>query len=338
MFLFRPIAEKDLSALVALARSIQGSLTTLPADEVFLEDRINDSLRAFSPRVKKAGGEYYLFVLENTETGEIVGTSGLAARVGGFEPFYSYRIAKEIFSHPPLNITREIGVLHLKEVHQGPSEIGALYLRPHYRRGGLGRMLSLSRFLFMATYPKRFDPTVIAELRGYVDQQGKSPFWEAVGRHFFGSDFFAADRLTGLGNKQFIADLMPRNPIYLPLLAPEVQAVIGKVHHETEPALALLKAEGFQETDEVDIFDAGPQLRAKVSDLRVIRAARTLLVEEIVPAVPADSLLLLATPRLDFRATQAGAIEREGQALVDEKTAELLKLRIGDKLLASSIR
>ena len=338
MFLFRPIAETDLPALVALAKSIQGSLTTLPADEVFLEDRINDSLRAFSPRVKKAGGEYYLFVLENTDSGEIVGTSGLAARVGGFEPFYSYQLGKDVFAHPPLEISREVPLLRLKEVHQGPSEIGALYLHPNYRRGGLGRLLSLSRFIFMAAFPKRFDATVIAELRGYVDQQGKSPFWEAVGRHFFGSDFFAADRLTGLGNKQFIADLMPRNPIYLPLLPPEVQAVVGKVHFETQPALALLQSEGFQATDEVDIFDAGPQLRAKVSDLRVVKTARSLVVDEIIPAVPPDSQALLASPRIDFRATAAGLVERDGRALIDEKTAEALKLRPGEKLLSAALR
>jgi arginine N-succinyltransferase len=338
MFVFRPIAESDLPSLLALARSIKGSLTTLPADEAFLEDRINDSLRAFSPRIKKAGGEYYLFVLEDNENGEIVGTSGLAARVGGFEPFYSYQIATESFTHPPLGLTRELSVLNPKQLHQGPSEAGSLYLRPDCRRAGRGRLLSLARFLFPVAYPRRFDATIIAELRGYLDQQGKSPFWEAVGRHFFGSDFFAADQLTGLGNKQFIADLMPRHPLYLSLLAPDVQAVIGKVHYETEPALALLLAEGFQRTDEIDIFDAGPLLRARITDLRVVRAARQAVVEELVPAVPANSSVLLATPRLDFRAVQAGILEHEGGVLIEHRTAEALRVRVGDKLLVSSLR
>src|SRR5438046_10223693 len=111
-------------------------------------------------------------------------------------------------------------------------------------------------------------------MRGYVDQTGRSPFWEAVGRHFFEFDFYRADVLCGLGEKQFIADLMPRHPIYLPLLRPEVQAVVGRVHHDTEPALALLRAEGFEPVNEVDIFDAGPLVRANVDEIRTIRQAR----------------------------------------------------------------
>jgi len=304
MHLLRPIRESDLPGLIALAQSIAGGMTTLPPDESFLRDRIDDSLRSFSPKVKKAGAETYLFVLEDLATGEIVGTSGIAARVGGYDPFYSYELRPERFTHTPLRIDREVSVLHLKQVHRGPTEIGSLYLRPDARRGGLGRMLSLARFLFIAAFPQRFDTTVIAELRGYLDQQGRSPFWEAVGRHFFGGDFYTADVLSGLGNKAFIADLMPRHPLYLPLFSPEVQAVVGKVHHDTEPALALLRAEGFADTAEVDIFDAGPQVRASVRDLRTIRTRRS---SPFTIAAASDDapLYLLANDALDFRATIA---------------------------------
>jgi len=335
MHVFRPIAESDLPALVGLARSIQGGLTTLPADETFLADRIDDSLRAFSPRVKKAGSEYYLFVLEDCATHEIVGTSGIAARVGGFEPFYSYEIVTERFTHAPLSIAREVGVLKVKQVHQGPTEIGALYLRPDSRRNGLGRLLSLARFLFIGAYPKRFDTTVIAELRGYLDQQGKSPFWEAVGRHFYGPDFFAADQLSGLGNKQFIADLMPRHPIYIPLLSPEVQAVIGKVHYETQPALTLLQSEGFQNTSEVDIFDAGPQVRATVSNIRTLRQSRIAVVCDVTQALPEGPHSLLASPRLDFRAVFGRFAEHGAEVAIDPATAEVLQLKAGERVIIS---
>lgn len=335
MHVFRPIAETDLPALVALARSIQGGLTTLPADDAFLVDRIDESLRAFSPRVKKAGGEYYLFVLEDSATREIVGTSGIAARVGGYEPFYSYEKLTERFVHTPLGIARDVGVLRVKQVHQGPTEIGALYLRPDCRRAGLGRLLSLARFLFVATYPKRFDTTIIAELRGYLDQQGKSPFWEAVGRHFYGPDFFAADQLSGLGNKQFIADLMPRHPIYIPLLSPEVQAVIGKVHYETQAALALLQAEGFHETYEVDIFDAGPQVRATIADIRTVRQSRTAVVRELLSVPIEGPRFLLSTPRLDFRAVLGGIVETSSEIAIETSAAEALQIKVGDKLRIS---
>src|SRR4051812_23204367 len=262
MFILRPACETDLPKLIELARSIIGGVTTLPVNEAFLEERIDDSSRAFSPKIKKPGGEYYLFVLENMGNGEIVGTSAIASRVGGFDPFYSYEIRAEKFVHAPLKIAKEIAVLHLKATHRGPSELCSLFLRADCRRGGLGRLLSLARLVFMRGFPKRFDPIVIAELRGYLDQENKSPFWEWVGRHFFEHDFYQADGLSGLGNKEFIADLMPKHPIYVPLLPPSVQAVIGRVHHEAVPALNLLLGEGFVQTTEVDIFDAGPLVRA----------------------------------------------------------------------------
>src|SRR6202012_5011720 len=117
-----------------------------------------------------------------------------------------------------------------------------LFLAPAYRKDGNGRLLSMSRFLFMAEHPDYVDPTIIAEMRGVVDDQGHSPFWEAVGRHFFDIDFPTADYLS-MVNKRFIADLMPKHPIYITLLPREAQAVIGKVHDQTEPAMAMLQQE-----------------------------------------------------------------------------------------------
>lgn len=321
MFLLRPVRESDLPDLLSLARGIEGGMTTLPADESFLRDRIDDSLRAFSPKVKKAGAETYLFVLENLADGALIGTSGIAARVGGFEPFYSYQVRRERQTHAALKIDHEIGVLHLKQVHRGPTEIGSLYLHPAHRRGGLGRLLSLARFLFIGAFPARFDSTIIAELRGYLDPRGLSPFWESVGRHFFGHDFYTADRICGLGDKTFIADLVPRHPLYLPLLAPEVQAVVGQVHPDTRPALALLQAEGFAPTDEVDIFDAGPQVRAPATAIRTIRERGATSYALRHPGSDAP-VYLLSHDRLDFRAVLAPFDPAE-PALAPETAAAL---------------
>ncbi|HYZ73858.1 MAG TPA: arginine N-succinyltransferase, partial [Chthoniobacterales bacterium] len=184
-FVLRPVEERDLSGLKGVATSITDGMTSLPAEESALEDLVHHSQRSFDYRIKKAGGDHYLFVLEECGTGEIAGTSGIIARVGGFDPFYTYEVRRERFSHPPLRIDREMEVLHLKLDHKGPSEVGSLCLKPTFRRAGLGQWLSLARFLFMAAFPKRFDDRVIAELRGFTDEQGLSPFWESIGRHFF---------------------------------------------------------------------------------------------------------------------------------------------------------
>jgi arginine N-succinyltransferase len=341
MHVFRPIREADLPGIVELVRSTGGGLTTLPANEEFLSGRIHDSLRSFNPRVNKPGGEYYLFVLEDTASGEVVGTGGIGARVGGFDPWYSYLIRREQFVHRPLKIEKEIAVLHLKEQHRGPTEVCSLFLRADCRRGGNGRLLSLARLLFIGAFRRRFTETVIAEMRGYSDPSGKSPFWEAVGRHFFDHDFYAADVLCGLGEKEFIADLMPRHPLYVPLLPADVQAVLGRVHHDTEPALALLRSEGFAPMGEIDIFDGGPLVQAEVSKLRTLSQARTAVMREIIsaPADPAGSTLLLANTSLDFRVCLGSLAEYpDGTVGLTRPHAEALQLAPGDNLTFSPVR
>ena len=339
MFVLRPARESDLPRLVALAQATGGGLTTLPPNEEFLADRIDGSLRAFSPRVRSPGGEFYLFALEDSATGEVVGVSGIASRVGGFEPWYSYEIKRERFVHEPLKVDREIPALHLRIEHRGPSEICSLFLRADRRRGGVGRLLSLGRFLFMAAFPRRFTDVVIAEMRGYIDQTGKSPFWEAVGRHFYQFDFYRADVLSGLGEKEFIAALNPRHPIYIPLLTPEVQAVIGRVHHDTEPALALLLNEGFTKGDEVDIFDAGPLVEARVADIRTIKSARTARVRSANAPATTNTDSLLANGALDFRACLGSVVAHDdGSVSLHRELAAALQIDAGDTLWISPLR
>ena len=338
MLVLRPIREADVPNLVALVGSTGGGLTTLPPNEEFLGDRVQQSLRAFHARVRKPGGEYYLFALEDTATGEVVGVSGISSRVGGFDPWYSYELRSEKFVHPPLKIEKDIPVLHLKQEHRGPSEVCSLFLRADRRRGGAGRLLSLARFLFIGAFTQRFTETVIAEMRGYIDQTGRSPFWEAVGRHFFEFDFYAADVLSGLGEKEFIADLMPRHPLYVPLLAPAVQAVISRVHLDTEPALAMLLAEGFAQASEVDIFDAGPLLRARVGELRTVRQARTARIRSATAPATGD-LRLLANGSLDFRACLGGLVEHDdGSVSLAPECAGALQVEAGDQLTHSPLR
>jgi len=282
MLVIRPIAMEDLPALVALSHTTGFGFTSLPKDANLLKRRIKASLRGFinlsdedPPR-----GETYLFVLEDTQTKTISGTTGIVSKVGGFDPFYAYRLETNIHASAQLNVRKTIRTLHLSEQHNGPCEIGSLFLSSQYRGGGTGRLLSIARFLFMADHLDYFDSTVIAELRGVVDAQGRSPFWDAVGHHFFDIDFPSADYLS-MVNKKFIADLMPRHPIYIPLLPFSAQAVIGKVQPDTEPALAMLREEGFQLSDAIDIFDAGPVVKCDLKQIRAIRESQTTVIKQI---------------------------------------------------------
>jgi arginine N-succinyltransferase len=213
-------------------------------------------------------------------------------------------------------------------------------LRPDCRRSGLGRLLSLGRFLFMARFPARFGQETLAELRGYLNEIGQSPFWESVGRPFFEREFTEADFLSGLGNKSFIRDLMPRHPLYTALLPTGAREVIGRVHNDTRPAKALLEAEGFASINEVDIFDAGPVLQAETSHLRSVRETRPYLISECGAdaELPVKSFHA-ANGRLEFRACLARArVESPSSCVLSQSAAQLLGLSVGDTVYLVSAR
>jgi arginine N-succinyltransferase len=341
MYVIRPITLDDLPALLDLTGQTGFGLTTLPHDEKLLRRRIKHSLRGFKELTDDDApiGETYLFVLEHLPTGQICGTCGVASKVGGYEPFYAYRIQTSIHQSEFLHVRKEIQTLHLVQMHSGPCEIGSLFLDPRHRGGGNGRLLSLSRFLFMANYPAYFDPMVIAEMRGVVDDRGHSPFWEAVGRHFFDVEFPTADYLS-MVNKGFIADLMPKHPIYVPLLPKEAQAVIGQVHTDTRGAIRILQDEGFECCDMVDIFEAGPVVRCRRDQVRSIRESRTGRVERLAD-VPTDAseLFVVANCRENFRAaTSRLATNASGHVTLPAHVAAALGVTVGDPVRYVTIR
>jgi len=288
---------------------------------------------AFDEKVHKPGGESYLFVLEDTEKNQVVGCSGIDSKVGGFKPFYTYKIKTEHHSDAELNVNKDIQVLHLMENYDGPSEICSLYVEPKYRKAHNGRLLSLSRFLFMAEFTHRFEKNVISEIRGVSEPNGKSPFWEGVGQHFFETDFSYADFLSGLGHKDFIKNLMPQYPIYIPMLPRAIQKVIGKPHKNSEPALHLLSVEGFKFNDEVDIFDAGPTVLAALENIRTIDACvETTLSETKTTSIESGEYIVCNTS-LDFKACIAKVDKKQdGSICLEDDVAKQLNLNLGDNL------
>lgn len=331
MLVVRCVQESDLDPLFDLIQQSELGLTTLTISREKLQDRIEQSTFAFSRKTERPTGEPYVFVMEDLTSGKIVGTAAIYSKVGGFEPFYSYHIKKSIHQSEELGIRKEIDVLHLNEEHDGPTEIGSLFLAPDYWGHGHGRLLSISRFLFIAEFPRRFEQEIIAEMRGVVHENGYSPLWAALGSHFFQIDFPRAETLTSQ-SKKFIADLMPKHPIYIPLLPKEAQQVIGKVHPHTEPALALLKKEGFEFRNVVDIFDGGPTVHCESSQVRAVRASHRGVVDQIVSEIESDQIVLVSNASLQFRCC-LGHVEWNGdQAIVDEVTALRLNLKQGSPI------
>jgi arginine N-succinyltransferase len=339
MFVIRPVQATDLDGLLALAGQTSFGLTTLPKDADWLAGRIRESEEAFRRLPdQRPRGEAYLFVLEDTATGRVLGTAGIVSKVGGFEPFYAYRVETSVHESKMLGIRKEIQTLHLQKEHDGPCEIVSMFLHPELRGRGLGRPLSLARFLFIAEHPWSFDETVIAEMRGVLDESGRSEFWDAIGRHFFEIDYPKADYLSLL-NKRFIADLMPRHPIYVPLLPPAAQAVIGRVHPETEPALAILRQEGFATTGMVDIFEAGPIVGCPRDELRLVRESVTAQVTAVIDEPVAAGDHLIGTRGMAFRACQTTVTDLpDGGVGLPRDAATALGIAVGDTVRFGRLR
>lgn len=324
---------EDLDQLLELAQKTGFGLTTLQPRPNLLTQRIQRSMQAFSQLVTEPAGQSYLFVMEEVETGHVVGTCGIASKVGGFEPFYTFRLETEIFESETLSLSQGLEVLTLVAEHNGPGEIGTLFLDPSCQGKGLGGLLSRCRFLFMAEFPDFFEKTIVAEMRGVVDDQGRSPFWEAIGSHFFGIDFKRADYLS-MKSKSFIADLMPRHPIYVAMLPKEAQRVIGEVHPNTLPARMMLQKEGFSFNGLVDIFEAGPLVSCKRQQIRTVRESqRANLAGFCEPDSQEARKALVCNTRLDFRCVrtvfQANAAD---EIRIPEADAAALEVQAGDEL------
>ncbi|WP_191602279.1 arginine N-succinyltransferase [Marinomonas algicola] len=275
MMIIRPIQKDELEALYKLAEKTGVGFTSLIPDNSILTKKIDASVASFEKEnIDEPSDESYLLVLEDSETGEIVGTSGILGTVGLDEPFYSYHLGNLVHSSRELNVHNIMPTLVLNNDYTGFSELCTLFLDEGYRHSKNGQLLSKCRFMFLAQFPERFTEKVFAEMRGICDENGRSPLWESLGRHFFSIDFKKADEMTSLGGKQFIAELMPNNPVYVSLLTDEAKNVLGKVHDKTAPALRLLEQEGFRYENYVDIFDGGPTIEARVQDIRAVRNSR----------------------------------------------------------------
>lgn len=330
MLRVRPAVDADLDPLYALILRSDDGLTSLKITREQLHDRLESSTFAFRRQSQKMTGLPYVFVMEDIESGAVVGTSSIYSKVGGYEPFYAYKIEKSIHQSKELGVYREIDVLHLQKVHDGPTEIGSLFLLPEYWGKGNGKLLSLSRFLYMADFPERFDAITIAEMRGVIDRQGRSPFWDALGSHFFQIEFPRAVMLLTV-SKNFVADLMPTHPIYLPLLPQDAREVVGHVHQDTRPALAMLQKQGFTYQGFVDIFDGGPVVHATTAKILTIANSRRYSLGRI-GAVESTTPQVVSRVGSQFSAV-IGPVDHHGEeAVLGPEMASALNLRVGDLL------
>lgn len=330
----RPITPHDLPALLEMATTSSGGISSLPPDRDWLRQKIEASQSAFSSTPQTPGDASYLFVLEETQNQQAVGCCGIHAKAGGAHPLYVYQPETMTVSSAQLGISNRIEVLQLHQITDGPSEVCTLFLMPRHRRGGLGYLLSLSRFLFMALHPHRFQPRVLVSLRGVLTERGESPFWEAVCRPFFGLDFPSANRYR-YKDPTFIADLAPPFPL-CPLLLPQrIREILGKTHRNTRGARRMLTGEGFTLNGHIDPLDGGPFLDADQCEIRTAKLRQTGQLARIHPNRNQGHNYLICNHRLAFRSCLGSlTVDPNGEIALGQSTAEALQVEVGDPVSA----
>ncbi len=272
-FRIRPAGPRDLKHLYEMAKLTGGGFTNLPADRKALAAKLERSHAAFERDADTLDDELFVLILENADTGEVRGTSQIFTHVGQRHPFYSYRLGTLTQHSRELGRTFRAEMLSLTTDLEGSTEVGGLFLHPGERAGGLGLLLARSRYLFIRAHRARFADRILAELRGIIDEAGGSPFWDGLAGRFFGMTFQDADQFNAVRGHQFIADLMPKHPVYTAMLPESARAAIGMPHPSGRAAMRMLENEGFAYENYVDIFDGGPTMTARTDQIRTVRDA-----------------------------------------------------------------
>lgn len=275
MLVLRPVQLTDLPSLQRLARESLVGVTSLPDDSERLRDKILDSCTSFEQNVQYPGPENYCFVLEDPTTGSLLGCSEILATAGYDEPFYSLRNRQFNSTSRELNIEHGVAALSVCHDLSGHSLLRGFHMDGPWRRTAFSDLLSRGRLLFIAAHPQRFSDTLMSEIVGYSSDEGHSPFWDAVGKHFFDLPYVEAERLCGLESRTFLAELMPHYPIYVPMLPQAAQDCIGRIHPDGQEAFDILQREGFETVHYVDLFDGGPTLCARTRNIRSIAQSQT---------------------------------------------------------------
>ena len=369
MTVLRAVRHDDVAALLALARQAGPGMTTLKPDEKALAARVDVAVRSQSGELPAERADFVFVLEELGEPGEpgqggaarggrVSGVSALKAAVGLDEPFYNFRLGRRVHSSRELGLYADKRTLFLTNDYTGCAELCTLYLDPACRGGSRGRLLSKARLMYAANHLQRLPDTIIAELRGYQRDDGSSPFWDSLGRHFFRMDFDRADDISSLGSKSFIAELMPRYPVYTDFLTEEARAAIGIVHRSTAPARRLLEEVGFWYESYVDIFDAGPVLQAHTPQLRVVRDSVLAIARRAAgptsldasaashhgtptgtpnSATPDAPLLVANTLDREFRCIVAAGAPRYGQLALSAQQLDALHIGDGDPVRVATL-
>src|SRR5690554_1910596 len=274
MLIQRLCTLADLPEIERLAIASPVGITSLPADRERLAMIIEGAEAAMDEDVVFTGEERYFFVLEEVETGRLVGCSSIIATAGFSQPFHTFRNEMFVHASRELGLHNRIHVLSLCHDLTGHSLLTGFYLDPAWRSHDALKLNACGRLLFAASHPQRFADSIAVEISGVSDEQGDSPFWDGVCRHFVDVDYAEAERLGSSLGRSVLAELLPGYPLYVPMLPDAAQEAIGQVRPASQVVYEMLMDEGFESDNYIDIFDGGPVVQARTAELHTVRASQ----------------------------------------------------------------
>lgn len=332
-YLLRPANLDDLDVMEKFSKAATLGIRTLKPDRPRLAARIERSLKAFAGSEAQDGDEIYHFVLEDLRAGRVVGTSGIVASAAANGRFYCYRNEFLVHGSEELGITNREHTLRLCEDLSDHTLLSSFYIEPAYSETLAPQLLSRGRLLFIRNYPQLFAERIGAENPGLYDDEGNSPVWDALGHRFFKMPFPEAEARTGGRSKSYIAELMPRMPVYVSLLTKDAQWAMGQLHPDAELPFGILVAEGFDVDSYVDIFDGGPIAEARVAMLRSVVSAHNVELRGGAGG-GGEACLVANMERAGFRATLTPGEFLDESLLVKRPAIQRLGLAEGARACA----
>jgi len=315
MFVIRPAILDDLPTLLKLAKMVH--FINLPADKDLLAAKVGRSRRSFAGDVEDIREREYMFVLEDGESSEVVGTCSILCCVSwDGRPHIYLKTGKRSFYSEDLQLGQTHVTLELGMDTSGPSEVGGLILAPGFRGRPerLGSLLSLIRFHFIGLHRAMFAERILAEMMGPLTPDSGTLLWEYLGRRFINLSYKEAD-LFSSRSKEFLLSLWPKGEIFASLLPPEARALIGKVGDETAPAKRMLEKQGFKYHGHVDPFDGGPYLDVAIDDISLVKATTWMRAVAGIPSDGTDAFVSYKG-RAGFRATRSAYTIDGGRLVV----------------------
>ncbi len=339
-YILRNAHPNDIEAIQHLTGQAHKGITNLPYDQQSTAKKIALSETSFKTFITTPNNDLYLFVLEEVPTKKILGVSAIKSTTGKNEPLHFFQKTYETHSIEKYNISSSLPRLSYVQHQKGPSEVCSLFLDENSRGKGIGSLLSLGRFLYIADHPHRFTNEIMANLRGIIHPDGSCPFYDEIGVYFFKRPFMEAISLSQQDPELF-QKLIPEHPIYIDLLSQAAKNVLGKTHVDTVRALSLLSEIGFKVVDEYDILDGGPKLSSTRNLIEPVAKSYNACIHRIEKQETLQgthiSKAYISTPATSsyFKATKTYISfdgEEKTNVIIDTITAHALQLQTKDTI------